>query len=172
MAAIAPATTAHGRQYRRISSNFTRPADTTAYAIGDLIANSTTAASVTPMSWTTSGARPFEIPGIRLHKTGTADAAAFRCYVYTSSPTVATTGDNGVFATNVSGSATVLAIYEGTLYGHADGATGLLVPISGVIKREFVGDPTTIYGLLQARSVYTPGNAEVYTATLITEFDQ
>lgn len=30
---------------------FTRPADTTQYAAGDLIANSATAASVVPLSW-------------------------------------------------------------------------------------------------------------------------
>lgn len=33
------------------SASFTRPSNTTAYASGDLVANSTTTASVVPLSW-------------------------------------------------------------------------------------------------------------------------
>lgn len=171
MAALSPSATANGRQYRRISSATTRPNDTTAYASGDLVANSATAASVTPLSWATTGSRPFVVPGIRLHKTGPT-GADFRLHLFASSPTVDTTGDNGVFASNVNNSANCIAAYEGTLYGFKDGAVGLLVPISGVIKREYVGDPATIYGLLEVRSAYTPTAEEVLTATLIEEFDQ
>jgi hypothetical protein len=35
-----------------VSATFTRPSDTTAYASGDLVANSTTAGSVTPLTLT------------------------------------------------------------------------------------------------------------------------
>lgn len=169
MVAIAPGATANSRQYRRTTGNFNRPGDTNAYAIGDLIANSTTAGSVVPLSWDLTGARPYDIPGIRLHKTGTATPVVIRCYIFSSTPTISTTGDNGVFASVVSGAANCMAIFEGTVYGMADGAQGLLVPISGVIKPEFIGDPT-VYGLLEARTVYTPGNAETYTVTPIQEF--
>jgi len=36
------------------SASFTRPANTTAYADGDLVANSATAASVVPLTFTSS----------------------------------------------------------------------------------------------------------------------
>lgn len=169
MAAIGPSTLANARQYRRTSSSFTRPNDTAAYAAGDLVANTTTAASVTPLSWTTAGSRPFEIPGIRLHKTGPT-GGSFRVYVFAAAPVVSTTGDNGSFDANVNNSADVIAIYEGTLYGMKDGSVGLLVPISGVIKREYVGDPSTIYGLVRVGGAYTPIAQEVFTATLLAEF--
>jgi hypothetical protein len=169
MAATAPATTANAKRYRRISGSFTRPSNTTAYAAGDLVANSATAASVAPLSWVTAGSQPFDIPEIRVHKTG-APTATLRCRLFTSSPTVDTTGDNGVFADNVNGAATCFAIYEGVLYPFKDGATGFLVPISGVIRLDYVGDPTTVYGLLEAVEAFTPISAEVFTVTPHFEF--
>jgi len=169
--ALAPSATANGRQYRRVSSTFTRPDDTTAYADGDLVANDVDAADVVPLSWPTAGSRPFDIPGIRLHKTGPT-GASFRIYLFAAEPTVDTAGDNSAFASNVNGAANVIAIYEGTLYGLKDGSVGLLVPIAGVIKREYIGDPDTIYGLVRVGAVYTPIAEEVFTATLISEFDQ
>jgi hypothetical protein len=171
MAAIGSGTAANGRQYSRKVSSFTRPNDTTAYAAGDLVANSATAGSVTPLSWGTSGSRPFDAPAIRLHKTG-ATGATFRIYLFSASPTVSTTGDNGSFDANVNNSADVIAIYEGVLYGMKDGSVGLLVPISGVIQREYVGDPTTVYGLVRVGDAYTPIAQEVFTASLVMEFDQ
>lgn len=43
---------------RRVTANFSRPADNTAYAAGDIIANSTTAASVVPITFTGAAAEP------------------------------------------------------------------------------------------------------------------
>ena len=171
MVAITPTATANGRAYRRISSNFTRPNDTTAYAVGDLVADSVTAGSVTPFSWATAGSRPFDIPVFRLHKTGATGAIDFRIYVFSTSPTVSTTGDNGAFASNVNNAANCMVVYEGTVHGFKDGAAGLLVPFSGVIKKEYIGDPATLYGLLEVRTIYTPIAQEVFTATPIFEFD-
>jgi len=164
----------NGRQFRRKSSNFTRPSDTTAYAVGDLIANSVTAASVTPLSWATTGSRPFYIPRIRLQKTGTSVTnASFRIHVYDSSPSVATTGDNGVFASVVTGNTKWLGAFDGTmLTAHADGCVVDCVPPTDFLRRTFIGDPGTLYGLIEAFAAYTPANAEVFTATMYFEFDQ
>jgi hypothetical protein len=58
-----------GRTPALSSANFTRPADTTAYASGDLVANSTTAGSVVAMSFASatfgSGA-PAQIRRVRI----------------------------------------------------------------------------------------------------------
>ena len=58
------------------SASFTRPADTTQYAVGDLVANNTTPGSVTPLSWTLQSSNiigPCSIYRARLAKTGDSD---------------------------------------------------------------------------------------------------
>src|ERR1041385_1792793 len=88
-------------QLLRLSTTFVRPNDTTAYANGDLVANSTTANSVTPMT--------FKAPlrGIRLWRvflfrtSTTVTNAKFRLHLFNDSPTVAN-GDNGAFSSTVS----------------------------------------------------------------------
>ena len=174
MAAIAPTTTANGKRYRRVVDSFTRPSDTNVYAAGDLIANSTTAGSVTTgileFAVTGSGSA-FEIPAIRLQKTGaSATNASFRLRLYSATPTIETAGDNGVLADNVNGNASLVAYFDGTLIGHKDGCVGFLVPDYGVIKPEYLGEPVTLYGVLEARAAYTPSSAEVFTVTVIQEF--
>jgi hypothetical protein len=85
------------------SASFMRPNDTTAYASGDLVANSTTAGSVVPMSFPLGGN---SMPGttrvarVRLSKSGTtATNASFRVHLYGASPVVAN-GDNGAWSTD------------------------------------------------------------------------
>lgn len=166
-------TTLNGRQFRRISANFTRPADTTAYGAGDLVANSTTAASVVALSWATAGSRPFYIPRIRLQKSAASVTnAQFRVHLFDSAPTVATNGDNSAFASVVSGVAKWLGSFDGTMAAsHADGAVVHCLPTGNYRRRDFIGDPGTLYGLIEALAAYTPASEEVFTATLVTEFD-
>lgn len=146
------------------SANFTRPADTTAYAVGDLVANSTTAGSVTPMSFTM-----FRVTGkggmlrrVRLRKSGTSVTnASFRIHFYTTSPTPSN-GDNGAWLTNN------VANYAGAVdvvvdRAFTDGASGNGIPLIGS-EINFTAD--TYYGLIEARGAYTPANAEVFTVIL------
>lgn len=151
------------------SNTFTRPADTTAYAVGDLVANSTTAGSVVPVSLTTARvtAGSFILRRIRLRKsTSTLTNASFRVHLFNSSPTV-TVGDNGVF-----NSAGVLASNMNTGYlgssditidtGFNDGASGF----SGIAFNNIqvkLASGQVIFALLEARAAYTPGSAEVFT---------
>src|SRR5712691_11966257 len=85
------------------TAGFTRPNDTTAYASGDLVANSVTAGSVVPMEIAIQGN---SMPGstritrVRLAKSGTtATNANFRVHLYGASPTP-TNGDNGARLTD------------------------------------------------------------------------
>src|SRR5438105_3199311 len=78
-----------GRRVALASANFTRPADTNAYTAGDLIANSTTAASVTPMQLAVAAlnAGTGSIRRARLSKSGTGVSnATFRVHLYSSDP--------------------------------------------------------------------------------------
>lgn len=154
------------------SASFTRPADTTAYAAGDLAANSTTAGSVTPLSWTMQSTNiigPFSLYRARLQKTATSVTnASFRLHLFSASPGVAS-GDNGAF------SATQSANYLGSIAldltttpgaKFSDGAVGHGSMTAGSDMNTRLPSGTTIYGLLEVLAAYTPANAEVFTVTL------
>ena len=149
------------------SANFTRPADTTAYASGDLVANSTTAGSVTPMQFTVArvAAGSGMIRRARLRKTGTGVTnASFRLHLYTASPTPAN-GDNGAWSTNQA--ANYLGALDVTVdKAFTDGAAGNGVPSSGSEINFALSSGQLVFGLLEARGAYAPANAEVFTLSL------
>lgn len=151
------------------SANFTRPADTTAYASGDLVANSTTAASVAAMQFSVarlSGGSGM-VRKVRLRKSGTTIAnATFRLHLYSATPATIANGDNGAFST--SGAATYLGALDVVVDRvFTDGAAGNGVPIAGMeVSFDLGAGATTIFGLLEARGAYTPASAEVFTVTL------
>lgn len=166
--------TLNGRQFRSISAAFTRPNDTTAYNAGDLVANNTAAASVAPMSWIRTGSRPFIVSRIRLHKSAASVTnAQFRVHLFSATPVISTNGDNAAFASVVAGSANWLGSFDGTMLATMnDGAVVNCLPTGPLLRRDYVGDPSTLYGLIEAVGAYTPAAQEVFTATLVTEFDQ
>lgn len=149
------------------SATFTRPADTTAYASGDLVANSTTAGSVTPMSFTVTGIRNggFILRRVKLAKSGTSTTnALFRIHFYAASPTIAN-GDNGAYST--SGVADYLGAFDITVdRAFTDGACGIGTPVSGFDMVRKVSGGQIIYALTEARGAYTPASSEVFTVTL------
>lgn len=142
-----------------VSAKFTRPADTTAYASGDLVANSTTAGSVVAMNFgVTPG--PLQIRRVRVSKTGTSVTnTSFRLHLYAGLPTVAN-GDNGAI------SSTQAANYLGQVdvsvaQAFSDGAAGMAATEINCFPAG-----VAIYGLLEARAAYTPASAEVFTVAL------
>jgi hypothetical protein len=154
------------------SANFTRPADTTAYAAGDLVANSTTAGSVTPLSWTLRSSNingPFTIKRAIVSKSGTSVTNFnVRLHLYSATQTVAN-GDNGAFSST--GAATYLGYLscDGTTTPGAklsDGAVAIGAATAGSEINARLPSGTTIYGLLEAVAAYTPASAEVFTVTL------
>jgi hypothetical protein len=141
---------------------FTRPADATAYASGDLVANNVTAGSVVPLSFTTSAngtnVGGGQIRRVRLSKSGTSVTnAAFRVHFYSVTP-VAANGDNGVWST--SQAAAYLGSIDVTVdKAFTDGASG-----SATGEINFIG--SSLFALIEARGAYTPANAETFTLTL------
>lgn len=160
---------------RTLSSSVTRPADTTAYASGDLAANSTTAASVTSMSFSigTVNGGGFSVRRARIKKSGTSTTnASFRLHLFTVDPASLASGiangDNGAFSTKgVSGYLGAFDVTVGQAF--VDGAAGIGAPISGAgteVNGECGSTSQTIYGLLEVRGAYTPASAEVFTVEL------
>jgi hypothetical protein len=159
---------ASGRTAIIAASAFTRPADTTAYAAGDLVANSTTAGSVTVITFTNAAriaAGSGAVRRARLRKSGTGIVnASFRLHLYTASPTLAN-GDNGVFST--SQAATYLGALDITVdQAFTDGAFGVGLPRIGSEINFKLASGQNLIGLLEARNTYTPVSAETFTLEL------
>jgi hypothetical protein len=153
------------------SGSFTRPADTTQYAIADLVANNTTAGSVTPISlvFVHDGAG-IKITRVRLLKSATSvTSASFRVHFYVTSPTC-TNGDNSAWLTTVSG---YLGYADLTMsQTFSDDAIGFGVAAFGDAIRCQPGNGSrTIYALLEARGTYTPADSEVFTLYAEAEID-
>lgn len=146
------------------SASFTRPADTTTYAASDLVANSTTAGSVTPVALTVVSRTAGQVAIRRLvlmKSTTSATNAAFRLHVFRSAPTVAN-GDNGVLS--MTGAANYLGNFVvGAMLGFTDGCVGFAVPAVGGEVGLKLASGTQIYCLVEALAAYGPGNAEVFT---------
>jgi hypothetical protein len=163
--------------FRLESANFTRPADTTAYASGDLVANNTTAGSVVPLSWNIhrNPSGSVRIKRAKIKKsTNVTTNASFRLHLYTSSPTV-TNGDNGAWLSTESG---YLGFIDVTVdKAFSDGSANHFAPVYStaidVLVRltgtKGIASEVKIYGLLEARAAYTPGSAEVFTVSLEIE---
>lgn len=148
----------------------TRPNDTTAYASGDLVANSVTAGSVVPLAFTVTriAAGSAMIRRVRFKKSGTTITnASFRVHFYKTSPTPSN-GDNGVWLTTES---TYLGSVDCDLTSAAakvftDAAKVIAVPTIGSEIIFSLSSGQLIYGLIEARAAYTPIANEVFTVVL------
>lgn len=143
-------------------STVTRPNDTTAYASGDLVANSTTAGSVTPISFTLA-AGIYDILDASLLTLSTSTTnASFRLHLYTSSPAGIANGDNGAWSTNKAGYVGALDITVDRAM--VDGAFGRGLSLTQTPLR--LTSTGTVYGLLEARAAYTPTAQGTFIASL------
>jgi hypothetical protein len=154
-------------------ASFTRPADTNAYAAGDLVANSTTAGSVVPIRFVRSsiGEGGLMIRKLRMRKsTASLTNASFRLFLFSAAP-VPTAGDNANFTTsNLSasnGAANFLGRYDITMdQAFSDGAWGRGGNVQGDDMPLTIPNGQDLHGLLQASAAYAPGSAEVFAFIL------
>lgn len=158
----------------RISASFVRPSDTTAYAAGDLVANSTTAGSVIPLAFANvvrTAGDCLRIERVRIEKSSTSlTNASFRLHLFEASPTP-TVGDNGVYNSagvlatnnvlNMVGTFPVTMIWSGS-----DGAMGIGVPTTGSGATASPTSGTTLFGLLEVTAAYTPVSGETFYVVL------
>jgi hypothetical protein len=152
------------------SATFTRPANTTAYASGQLVANNTAAGSVVPLSWAAArvAAGSGMVRRARLKKSGTSVAAAtFRLHLYALAPAV-TNGDGGAWLTTQSGYLGSFDVDMGGANGRvfSDAAEALGTPSVGAEVAFALASGQNVYGLLEARAAYAPASAEIFTAEL------
>ena len=154
-------------QIWNLSQSFSRPNNTTAYAAGQLVANSVTAGLVVPMAFTVGGnSMPgqFRLSRIRLFKSGTSSTnAQFRLHLYGAPPAVAN-GDGGVWST--SGAAFYLgSIDVASMKAFTDGCADVGDDAAGSEHWIRLAGGATYYGLMEARAAYTPVASEQFTVT-------
>lgn len=139
------------------SDSFARPADTTAYAANDLVANSTTAGNVEPLVFVTTNSSGGFLRSLRItHSDPDATNSTFRVWLLSALPTV-TNGDNGALAGAVA--STVLGTVEVTVDENMGGQCSH--GWTGVDDREiYVGE--TFYALIEATAAYTPASGETF----------
>lgn len=161
-----------GRIIATPSSTLTRPADTTAYAVGDLIGSSTTAGSVVVPSFTATptSAGAGTIWRFRLfsNKTSGMGAVVFKIDLWTTAPTF-TNGDNGAYAV-ATGAAVWLGSVTIALTQAADGAYGVAIPDVGQGVNFALASGTTIFWSMQTNTVFTPASSQTFT--LVPEIRQ
>lgn len=150
------------------AASFTRPNNATAYATGNLVANSTTPGAVVPLAFSVSGnSMPgeFRLTRIRLFKSGTSSTnAQFRLHLYAALPLPAN-GDGGAWSTNQAanylGSIDVTAMKAFT-----DGCCDVGDDAAGAEHLIRLPSGTAFYGLIEARAAYAPVANEQFTVTL------
>lgn len=146
------------------SSNFTRPANNSVYGSSDLIANSTTAGSVVPLSWTLpiSG---FLLTNAKLVISASInDSPQMVLYLFQFLPSV-TNGDGGTFKTTTESGYLGQVYFDGglisanTLFGSNIVAFSTLDPNSIPIFTDTTpGNSNMIYGLLATTPLNGWGN--------------
>lgn len=155
--------------FESTAASFTRPSDTTAYAAADLVANSTTAGSVTPLVFfIPNTARTFKIWKVGLQKSGaTVTNASFKLHLFKDSPTVAN-GDNGAISVAVGANfiGTFTLDASSTSPVITGGSKGFSLSGTHLVSVDTDG---LLYGLLEATAAYAPASSEVFTVSIFGE---
>lgn len=167
--ASAVAVTAGGYTATPVASAFARPADTTAYAVGDLVSNSTTAASCTyiaiPAARVAAGSGLIRRVMIR-SSSQTLTNASYRVHLYNAQPASVAAGDNA--AINLFDASKYLGSVDVTLtQAFASGTTGSVgygIPSQDIAFKLASG--VNVYALLEARAARTPDVSEQFVIGL------
>jgi len=158
-----------------VGGNFNRPADTTPYSIGDVVANSTTAGSVVPIPIAAArkNAGTGRILRARLSKTSATIGSIFRVHFFKTAPT-STAGDNAAFASAVTGVAALHLGYVDITMDQAfsDGAKGIgVAAVGSFITFDAAAGTQNIFALIEARTAYTPTSGETFTLAVEVDRD-
>lgn len=157
------------------SSVLTRPANTTAYTQGNLIASSTTAGSVTVPSFTAAGASAgsgsLRAARILTNKTSGWGAVPLFVEFWQAAPTV-TNGDGGAYAIATGAANWLGSMTFAGLVQVADGAYCAAVPDVGGSVDFALASGTVIYWTLQYIGTASLTPASGQTITLIPEIVQ
>lgn len=142
-------------------ATFTRPADTTAYAAGDLVANSTTANQVAAISQTWGNLNG-SLARIRLSTTNaTITNGNFNLWFFRVDPSLLpTNGDNDALAGLSFVTYGLIHVAPINLYASMSGHGGWG---EATYDPNLIHVPAQVYCLLEARAAYTPASGEIFS---------
>lgn len=153
-----------GYNLKRISASFSRPSDTTAYAIGDAISNSTSAPTVFELDLSTIGAVAGQAVEIRkLAVVSRVKQSLLPLInVFLSSTTFTATNDNSALSIDdttmeTGGSWFNCDLQNSTSLNSRVAYSGAPQPIV------LASDDTKLYGAMQAANAYVPASGEKFT---------
>ena len=146
-----------------INTTFTRPADTTAYAAGDAVSNSTSSPSILSFAGAARAAGGSGMILSALHTKNSTTAASYRLWLYRE--TVAAVADNAQFPLLWANRANRFGWID---FAHTTGGTGSDSSSSLVtfvnLPLSLVG--TALFGQLTTPSGYTPASGEQHFVEL------
>ena len=148
------------------TSVLTRPANTTAYAAGNLVGSSTTAGSVTVPSFSIANtAGGSVIPKVLLSTNVTTGWAGigYQIDFWRAAPTF-TNGDGGAYAV-ATGAANYLGSYTGTFAQAGDGAYSEAAPVLGNVVAPKLASGASIFWTIKITSAATPISGQTFTLT-------
>lgn len=153
------------------TATITRPANTTEYAVGDLVANNTDAGEVTPLQFSNLFFQSYgegNIVKARLSTSQSAFSGTLRLHLFSQAPAVV--ADNAAYP--------LLAAEQNLYFGYIDftsfitGGSGSEIAVS-VIKDEKLAikllnssGASPLFGLLESRSVFTPASGQTFAIEL------
>lgn len=153
-----------GFTLKKISTNFTRPADTTAYAIGDAITNSTSAPTVFQLDLASIGAVAGQSIEIRklVVVSSASPSTKILAKAFLSATTFTATNDNSALdiddtTMEAGGSWFDCDISNSTVSNSRCANIGVHEPIVLAVA------DTKLYGILQANNAYIPVSGEKFT---------
>ena len=159
------------------STGFARPADTTAYAAGDAVTDSTTVptALLFPNCAGQAGGSGLILSALLIDSFNQATKGQFELWLFTSPPVA--DNDNAVFTPTDAECRTLVGVVQlsspfvgdatsGTGGNCAYQATGLNLPFRAA------SGTASLYGLLVVRNAYTPGSGERFDISLGIQHNQ
>lgn len=163
----------------KASTELTRPSDTNIYAIGDAVANSTTAGSVTPLQFTVARANSFtgRVVGAQIITDSATAIGAIRLHLFNTTPFAAAgfQADNAAlaltYAALTTGSAGSSPHYIGsidfeTFVAHTASARSIGQANQTELHFDCAAASQIIFGLLEARAAWTPASGQKFTVAL------
>ena len=154
---------------RTISTSFTRPSDTTAYAAGDVVCNSTSA----PVIMTFAGAVNTDFQMGVIAQATLIDSAnqstKLDAELWLFDTTVTMDNDNAAFTPTDAECATLVGIvpFSTSYWKVGDSSSNAVCHVQGLaIPFNVVHASNALYEILVARNAYTPVSAESFTVRL------
>lgn len=154
-----------------LSDTFTRPADTTAYAVDDVVSNSTTATTVLTFAQAArkNGGTGYVTNARLVTNNPSTTNASFRLYLYNQTPT-APPGDNSPFLLTWANRGIRLGVIDFVLSTGATGSDAASTTVTNInLRLNTQPSSRSVFGLLVARAAYVPTSGQQFFVELTFE---